>query len=215
MIDSRRSEQLKIFLGVTGASGCVIALRLAEILKKLNFYIVASYTSNALTVADSECVSRSWFMSRLSSYVDEMYDENKLDAAIASSSNTLDAYILAPASIKTLAMVVNGIGANLITRAILNGLRMKRQVVAVVRETPLGEIELKILYKSSRAGIIVIPAVVGFYAYPQSINDIVDFIVGKILDVLKIQHNLYRKWNSVKNSRIQDPCQILYGSKDS
>ncbi|MEM0490252.1 MAG: UbiX family flavin prenyltransferase [Ignisphaera sp.] len=215
MIDSRRSEVLKVFLGITGASGCVLAIRFAELLKKLNSYIVASYTSNALLVADSECVSREWFISKLGEYVDELYDENRIDASIASSSNTLDVYTLIPASIKTLALIVNGIGSNLITRAILNGLRMKRKVIAIVRESPLGEIELKILYRAARAGIIIIPAVIGFYTYPQNLGDIVDFIIGKVFDVLELQHSLYRRWKSAKESKTQDPCQILYGSKDS
>jgi len=215
VIDSRRSEVLKVFLGVTGASGCVLAIRFAELLKKLNSYIVASYTSNALLVADSECVSREWFISKLGEYVDELYDENRIDASVASSSNTLDAYILIPASIKTLALIVNGIGSNLITRAILNGLRMKRKVIAIVRESPLGEIELKILYRAARAGVAIIPAVIGFYAYPQNIRDVVDFIIGKVFDVLELHSNLYRRWKSAKEPKIQDPCQILYGLKDS
>lgn len=215
MIGSRRSEQLKIFLGVTGASGCVIAVRFAEVLKKLNSYIVASYTSSALLVADKECVSRKWFISKLSRYADELYDENKIDASVASSSNVLDSYVIIPASIKTLAMIVNGIGSNLITRAALNGLRMKKRVVAVVRESPLGEIELKVLYRAARAGVVVLPAVIGFYSYPQSVGDVVDFVVGKVLDALEVHNDLYRRWGKAREPRIPDPCQILYGSEDS
>lgn len=216
MIDSRRSDKLKVFLGVTGASGSIIALRLAEVMRNsIGVYMVTVVSKNALLVADKECISSSWFMDRLKRYSDEVYDEEALDAPISSSSNTLDIYIIVPASIKTMSMIVNGIASNLLIRAVLNGLRMKRTVIAVIRESPLGEVELEILYKASRMGIVVVPAVVGFYTYPQNIGEVVDFIVGKVLDILRIDHNLYRRWRSNRDTNIKDPCQILYDSKES
>lgn len=215
MIGSRRSDEVSIFLGVTGASGSVVALRLAEVLKSLGAYIVSAYTRNALLVADSECISREWFIRKLKSYSNEIYDENSLDAPIASSSNTLDIYVLAPATIKTLAMIINGEALNLIVRAVLNGLRMKRPTIAIVREAPLGVVELGVLYRAAKIGMIIIPAVVGFYSCPQSLKDVVDFIVGKTLDVLGFKHSLYRRWGSHRDTSIRDPCQVLYGSGDS
>jgi len=203
---------MKILLGITGASGCVIALRLAEILRKYGFTIIGIYTRSSLIVADTECVSANWFIDKLRGYVDELYSEDDIKAPIASSSNILDAYIIAPASIKTMALIINGIASNLLVRAILNGLRMRKPVVAVVRESPLGEIELEILYKASKKGITIVPAVVGFYTYPQHIGDVVDFIVGKTLDVLGIQNNLYRRWRGVRDPQYRDPCEYLYGS---
>ncbi len=203
---------MKIFLGVTGASGCIIALRLAEVLRSYGHTIIGAYTRSSLIVADAECISSNWFIDKLKGYVSELYSEDYMEAPIASSSNILDAYIIAPASIKTIALIVNGIASNILIRAILNGLRMRKPVVAVIRESPLGEIELEVLYKASKKGIAIIPAVVGFYTYPQNIGDIIDFIVGKTLDVLGIQNDLYRRWKGARDPRYRDPCEYLYGS---
>lgn len=215
MIGPRRSEPQKILLGVSGASGLVMSLRLAEVLKSLGLYIVSVYTNSSLFIADSECISREWFLERLKQYSDEIYSEEAIDAPIASSSNPLDAYIIAPASLKTLALIANGIALNLLVRAVLNGIRMGRSVVAVFREAPLGRIELKVLYKVASLGVTIIPAVVGFYACPQNLNEVVDFIVGKVLDILGVDHNLYRRWRGARDPSIKDPCRIFYGSADS
>jgi 4-hydroxy-3-polyprenylbenzoate decarboxylase len=206
---------MKIFLGITGASGCVIGLRLAEVLKSLGHEIYVSISDEALTVAEYECISRHWFSEKLKSLSIAVYREGDIGADIGSSSNALDSYVIAPASIKTMAMVVNGIAENLIVRAALIGLRMRKPVVAVVREAPLGIVELSILLKAARLGIHVIPAVIGFYTYPQTIKDVVDFIVGKVLDVLGIKHDLYRRWKGSRAPLYPDPCEVLYGSASS
>ncbi len=215
MIGPRRPEHgSRIAVCVTGASGCVLALRLCEVLNERGFELEAVVTRAALTVADYECVSRDWFLSRLRAWVRNIYNEDELDAPLASSSYGIDACIVIPASIKTLAMVVNGIAENLVVRAVLNALRMRRPVVAVVRESPLGVAELRVLYMAAKLGIVIVPAVIGFYARPQNIRDIVDFVVGKVLDVLGIENDLYTRWNEVRSrkSRLPDPCRVLYGS---
>ncbi len=217
MIDPRRPEHgSRIAVCVTGASGCVLALRLCEILSERGFELEAVVTRAALTVADYECISRDWFLSRLRAWVQKIYNEDELDAPLASSSFSINACIVIPASIKTLAMAVNGIAENLVIRTMLNALRMRRPVVAVVRESPLGIAELRVLYMAAKLGIVIVPAVIGFYACPQSIRDIVDFVVGKVLDVLGIENNLYRRWNEIRSrkSRLPDPCRVLYGSED-
>ena len=217
MIGPRRPEhRSRIAVCVTGASGCVLALRLCEVLSGRGFRLEAVVTRAALTVADYECVSRDWFLSKLRVWVQNIYNEDELDAPLASSSYIMDACIIIPASIKTLAMVVNGVAENLAVRTVLNALRMRKPVVAVVRESPVGVAELRVLYTAAKLGISIVPAVIGFYVCPQNIRDIVDFVVGKVLDVLGIENDLYRRWNEVKSRkpRLQDPCQVLYGSED-
>ena len=216
MIGPRRTEQLqRIVVGVTGASGCVITLRLCEVLNSLGFEIEAVVSRRALTVADYECVSRNWFLSKLRTWVRSLYSDDDLDAPLASSSYRVDGCVIAPATINTLAKIVNGIGDNLVVRTALNVLRMQRPLVAVVRESPLSVVELRTLYMAAKMGISIVPAVVGFYAHPQTIRDIVDFIVGKVLDVLGIENELYTRWHEIKlsRSRSRDPCQILYESE--
>ncbi len=217
MIGPRRPERgSRIAVCITGASGCVLALRLCEVLRERGFELEAVVTRAALTVADYECVSRDWFLSKLRAWVQNIYNEDELDAPLASSSYSIDTCIIVPASIKTLAMVVNGIAENLVVRTVLNALRMRRPVVAVVRESPLGVVELRVLYMAARLGIAIVPAVIGFYARPQNIRDAVDFVVGKVLDVLGIENDLYTRWSEVRSrkSRLPDPCRVLYGSED-
>uniref|UniRef100_A0A7C4BEF5 UbiX family flavin prenyltransferase n=1 Tax=Ignisphaera aggregans TaxID=334771 RepID=A0A7C4BEF5_9CREN len=206
---------MKLLLGVTGASGCVIALRLGEVLKGLGHEVYAVVSDEALTVADYECVNRGWFSEKLKSFSSAIYRESDIDADIGSSSNVLDGYLIAPATIKTMAMIVSGLAENLIIRAALVGLRMRKPVVAVVRESPLGVVELSVLLKAARLGIYIVPAVIGFYTYPQSIRDVVDFIVGKALDALSIRHDLYKRWRGSRPPLYPDPCEVLYGSANS
>jgi len=206
---------MKIFLGVTGASGCVIALRLAEVLKNLGHEVYAVVSEKALMIAEYECISKGWFLDKLTSFATNIYRESDINADISSSSNALDSYILAPASVKTMAMIVHGIAENLIVRAALIGLRMRKPVIAVVREAPLGIVELSVLLKAAKLGVFVVPAVIGFYTYPQSLKDVVDFIVGKVLDVLGIEHDLYRRWKGSRAPLYPDPCEVLYGSASS
>ena len=216
MIDPRRTEQLqRIVVGITGASGCVVALRLCEVLNSLGLEIEAVVSRRALTVADYECVSRSWFLSKLRTWVRNLYSDNDLNAPLASSSYRVDGCIIVPATINTLAKIVNSIGDNLVVRTALNVLRMRRPLVAVVRESPLGIAELRTLYMAAKMGISIVPAVIGFYTHPQSVRDVVDFIVGKVLDVLGIENELYTRWHEIRSSRFRsrDPCQILYESE--
>lgn len=206
---------VRVFVGITGASGCVIALRFMEVLKAYNHKVVAAFTKSALKVAKLECVSDEWFVAKVKSLADEVYSEEDIEAPPASSSRPLDAYVIVPASITTLARLVNGVASNLIVRAALCGLRMRRPVVAVIREAPLGTVELRVLYTASRVGVSIIPAVVGFYSCPQGLREVVDFIVGKILDVIGVENELYRRWSGSRCLNLPDPCEALYGVANS
>ena len=206
---------MRIVLGISGASGVVIGIRLAEVLKELNHNVVAIVTHTALKVADSECISSEWMYKKLKELVAEVYMEDEIEAPLASSSYYIDACVLSPASIKSLGMIVTGIASNLLIRSVLNALRMGKKVVAIIREGPLGPIELRVLYQASKMGITIMPAIIGFYTKPQNLKEIVDFIVGKVLDILGIENNLYRRWPDARRVPIPDPCSILYGSTSS
>ncbi len=214
MIDPRRPEQRgKYVLVVTGASGLVLALRLAEILRSYGYAVEAVVSEGALRVAEYECVSRDWFLKKLGEYCRAVYREDEWSSPLASSSNFVDVLgcVVVPASIKTVSLAIHAINENLCVRVITNCLRMGKPVVLVVRECPLGVAELRVLYRAARMGMKIVPAVVGFYTYPRSVKDVIDFIVGKVLDVLGIENELYRRWSSSREARIPDPCQDLYG----
>ncbi len=213
MIGPRRSELRRVVLAISGASGIVIGLRLAEVLSSKSIEVHAVVSENALRVAETECVSREWFLEKLSKFVKALYFENSWESPLSSSSFLVDACIAAPLSIKSAALLALGIHENLLLRALGNCIRLRRPVVAVIRECPLGVAELRTLLNLAELGVAIVPAVIGFYTKPQGIKDLVDFIVGKVLDVLGIENDLYPRWgfSDARIARTRDPCLDLYG----
>ena len=116
--------------------------------------------------------------------------------AIASGSHRTDAMVVAPCSMGFVAAVANGLAADLPQRAADVMLKERRPLVLVPRETPLSLIHLRNLTAAAEAGAIVVPAMPGFYAKPESVDDLVNFVVGKVLDVLDVEHSLFKRWGS-------------------
>jgi len=182
----------KIVVAITGASGIIYGIRLVEeLLRTSEVYLIV--TDNAKTVAKYEGVHE-----RLNELVEKVktYSEHDMDCTIASSSFNQDAMIIAPCSMKTLAGIASGYSENLVLRVAENTLRLKRPLILVIRETPLNTIHILNMLKVSLAGAVILPASPAFYNRPKSIDDIINFIVGKVLDVLKIHHKLYKKWQT-------------------
>ncbi len=183
----------KILVAITGASGIIYGVRLIEVLVKKGYKVDAIITRSAMKVAEAEGYIND--VARLYNIV-KVYDEDDLTAPYASSSGAADAMIIAPCSTKTLAAIAHGYAVNLVVRAALVMLRLKRPLILVIRETPLGVIELRNMLIVARAGAVVLPASPGFYHKPKTIDDLINFVVGKILDMLGIEHKLYKRWGS-------------------
>jgi len=181
-----------IGVAVTGASGVIYGIKLIEELKKLGLKVVAIYTKAACLIARYELHKD--LVALLNSIADRVYSEEDLSAPIASSSNTVDAMVIAPCSLNTLAKIACGIQDNLVTRVASCMLRLKRKLILVIRETPLSSIDLLNAVKVSLAGALVMPASPAFYHEPKTIDDLVKFIVGKVLDALGLEHSLYKRW---------------------
>lgn len=205
---------MRVVVGVTGSSGLVLSLRTVEVLSSMNYDVTAVLSRASLKVAEGECVSPEYFVSKIRELgAKEVYWEDDLDAPISSSSYFvyIDWMALVPATIKTVSAIAYGFTDNLITRAAANALRLGKKVVAVVRESPLGAVELRVLYMAAKAGVTVVPAVVGFYAKPSTLRDVVDFIVGKVLDAAGVRdHSLYTRWPRSKELK-EDLCSTIYG----
>ncbi|MGD1996511.1 MAG: UbiX family flavin prenyltransferase, partial [Anaerolineae bacterium] len=120
---------------------------------------------------------------------------DELDAPIASSSYPVDAMVVIPCSMKTLAAIAHGYTSNLVVRAADNTLRMDRQLVLVPRETPLSLAAIENMRAACMAGAIILPPAMAYYFEPASVDDVTDFFVGKVLDVLGLPHDLYRRWS--------------------
>jgi len=185
---------MKVILGVTGASGVIYGLALAHTLKNLNEPPYCIISDSALKVANHECGSSEKFLKTLTRNCLKVFREDETTSPLASSSFLVDAGVIAPCSLKTLSDIANSRQDTLVSRASGNLLRLRKKLVLLIRETPLSTLDIANMLKASLAGAVVMPAAPAFYHKPIEIEDLVNFVVGKILDVLGIPHNLYLRW---------------------
>jgi flavin prenyltransferase len=180
---------MKLIVGVSGASGAILAKRLLEELKarKVETHLVVS--DGARPIIKNELAGED-----LSSLADFSYDCKDFYASIASGSFKTDGMIVVPCSMKTLGEIANGIGDTLLSRAAEVCLKQERKLILVPRETPLSLVDLRNMLAAKEAGCTIIPPVLAFYPKPESVGDMVGFVVGKILDSLNIDNTLYGHW---------------------
>jgi 4-hydroxy-3-polyprenylbenzoate decarboxylase len=181
----------KIVIGFSGASGIIYGIRLLEVLHSINtqtFLIVSEWAKKNIEIETDKTLE---YVKSLSSI---NYDNFKLDASVSSGSFLHDGMVIVPCSMKSLSSIANGYDDTLISRAASVTLKESRKLILVPRETPLSRIHLENMIKLQDAGAIILPAMPGFYHKPSTINEIVDHLVGKILDQLKIKHDLFRRW---------------------
>ncbi|HID18443.1 TPA: UbiX family flavin prenyltransferase [Candidatus Bathyarchaeota archaeon] len=185
----------RLIIGISGASGTIYGLRLLETLHKLRVETHLVMTKTAEEVAKIENRVSIGEVKRLATYC---YNINDLTAPIASGDFQSEGMVIAPCSMKTLAGVANGYSQNLLLRAADVTLKEGRRLVLVPREAPLNSIHLENMLKLARIGVTILPAMPAFYHKPKSIDDLVNHIVGKILDVFGIAHQLYKRWGVEK-----------------
>jgi 4-hydroxy-3-polyprenylbenzoate decarboxylase len=190
------SEPSRIVVGISGASGAVYGVRLIEVLSArpdVETHLIMS--AGARTTIQYE-LDRD--PAEVEALADVTHAERDLAAAVSSGSFITAAMVVAPCSMRTLSGVANSAADNLIVRAADVHLKERRPLVLVVRETPLHAGHLRLMSEATAAGAVILPPVPGFYQRPQSVADIVDHTVGKVLDVLGIHdHELFRRWNGL------------------
>ncbi len=197
--DKGREKDNEVTVAITGASGIVYGLKTVEELSKLGYTPLVILSREAEKVARLE---NNLDLREKIGKIATFFMEEEIDAPMSSSSYTVHTVgmIVIPCSIKTMAEIANGIASNLVSRVALNYIRTGGRLVLVVRETPLGAIELENALKLARLGVIFLPASPGFYTKPKSVDDMVNFVVGKALDMLGIKHKLYEKWKGTRSS---------------
>jgi 4-hydroxy-3-polyprenylbenzoate decarboxylase len=188
----------QIVLGITGASGAAYAVRVAQLMHAagVHLHVVASpygrqvmaeelgirqLTPLALTGQERANVT--------------IYNHLDLGALISSGSFLTHGMVVCPCSSNTVAALAAGLADNLITRAAVVTLKEQRRLVIVPREMPLHTIELENLLRLSRSGVVVCPASPGFYNRPKTVDELVDFVAGRVLDLLGVPHPLKIRWN--------------------
>ncbi|MCI4354367.1 MAG: UbiX family flavin prenyltransferase [Thermoplasmata archaeon] len=185
------SEEPPIVVGVTGASGAPIALRALRALHEAKVPVALVVSDGAVPVLMEECGIRP---SDLAPYARDVYSDHDLASPIASGSRRTRAMAIVPCSSNTLAKVALGLADTLLTRAAAVHLKERRPLVVVPRETPVSTISLRHMTALSEMGVVVLPASGPYYTHPRSVDDITDFLAGKVLDALGVPHHLYRGW---------------------
>lgn len=182
----------EIVVGISGASGVIYGLRLLEVLKSKDdivVHLVISEPGKQIIGIETD-----YSVSDVEALADHVWSEREFTAPIASGSHKTAGMVVVPCSMKTLAGIANGFSDTLMGRSADICLKEDRRLVLVPRETPLSLIDLENMVKVRRAGAAVLPACPGMYPMPKTVDEMVDFVVGRVLDLLDVEHGLYMRW---------------------
>lgn len=190
----------RFVVGVSGASGMILALRLIDALTKGGHFVELTLSKAALYTVSLElgkefATPEKFFAKIENKELVTTHASQDTGCAIASGSFLTDGMIIIPCSMTTLAAVAIGLGDNVLRRAADVTLKERRQLIIVPRESPFSEIHLENMLKLCRRGATVLPPIPAWYTEPKTLEDVENFIVGKVLDVLKIEHTLYPRWH--------------------
>ncbi len=182
---------MRLVVAITGASGIIYGVRLLEELKANDVEVHLVVSDAAKQVAAAEYGEVKW-----ATFAAHLYKPDELTAPIASGSFPVDGMVIVPSTMKTIGALANGYCDDLISRAADVQLKEGRGLLIVPRETPLHAIHLENMAKLSKMGVTILPAMPAFYHKPKKMEDLVDFVVGKMLDQLGIEHELFKRWGS-------------------
>jgi 4-hydroxy-3-polyprenylbenzoate decarboxylase len=195
----------RLVVAVTGASGALYAVRLLKACLELGLQIELVVSDYGRRLLIEECdlnlkveSCHAW-LDRNCGKLERpgtlrLHAAADLGASVASGSQQWDGMVVVPCSMKTLSGISQGRASNLVERAADVSLKERRPLVLVPRETPLNLIHLENMTRAARAGAVLVPAMPGFYYGPGNLDDLADFIVGRVLSVLGIRHSLFRPW---------------------
>ncbi|CAN5293744.1 UbiX family flavin prenyltransferase [soil metagenome] len=185
----------RIVVAITGATGSIYGVRLLELMREIG----GLETHLVLTPAGALNVTHELGLTRreIESRADVVHGSREIGASIASGSFKVDAMVVAPCSMKTLAAIAHGYADNLVTRAADVCLKERRRVVLMARETPLNLAHIKAMELVTLMGGIVFPPVPGFYHRPATVADLVDHSVARVLDLIEVEHALAPRWAGI------------------
>lgn len=181
----------RIIVGITGASGAIYGIRLLEVLRELN---IETYLILTAMAKKNILIETNFTVEDVEGLAYKGHDIRDLAAPISSGSFKTDGMVIVPCTIKTLSGVAHSYNENLLIRAADVTLKERRRLIVVVRETPLHKGHLELMCKVADLGGVILPPVPAFYYSPRSIEDLIDHAIGKILDLMEIDHSLYKGW---------------------
>ncbi len=182
---------MRLIVAITGGSGVMYAIKTLEVLQNLKVetdLIISRWGERNINIETNKTFDY------VKSLATMYFNNDNMAASTSSGSFINDGMVIVPCSMKTLSSVANGYEDSLISRSAGVCIKESRRLVIVPRETPLSKIHLENMIKLAAIGVIVLPAMPGFYHKPKSIDDLIIHIVGKILDQFGIEHNIFRRW---------------------
>jgi 4-hydroxy-3-polyprenylbenzoate decarboxylase len=190
-LKASRDKTRRLVVGISGASGVILGIRLLEVLQQseIETHLVLSPAAKATIAAETN-----WAATDVLGLADVVHNYQNVGAAIASGSFTTMGMVVIPCSIKSLSAIANSYANDLLTRAADVTLKEGRPLLLVVRETPLHRGHLRLLGLAAEAGAIIYPPVPAFYAQPQTLDDLINNTIGRILARLGIENDLYVRW---------------------
>jgi len=190
---------MRLIVGMSGASGLIYGIRLLEVLKTVPDVETHLVLSNGAKLNIS--LETEWSVRDVEALADEVHSDQNLAATIASGSYATDGMVIVPCSMKTLSGVVHSYAEHLIVRAADVILKEHRRLVLVPRETPLHTGHCRLLYEASHMGAIIAPPMPAFYNAPQSIDDLINHNVGRVMDLFGVDSGMVRRWKGANSQR--------------
>lgn len=189
-----------LLVAITGATGVVYGVELLRVLRELRqpTHLILSEAAGLNLAIETD-----YTLEQVRALADVCYSNKDLGAAVASGSFRTRGMIVAPCTVKTLSAIANSFTANLIVRAADVTLKERRPLVLMVRETPLHKGHLDLMTRAADCGAVILPPMPAFYHRPASILDIVHQSIGKALDQVGIEHELFTRWNGQERGRAQ------------
>jgi len=182
----------EVVVGISGASGAVYGKRLVEVLTDMGKSVRLVVTDSGRLTLKHECDTTPEALAEATGSLLE--DARNVGAKSASGSAKIDAVVICPCSGTTIGKLAAGISDNLVTRSAIVAMKERRKLIIVPREAPYATVHLENMAKLSAWDTVIIPASPGFYNHPKSIDDLVDFIIARILDQIGIEHDVGKRW---------------------
>ncbi len=182
---------MRLVIAITGASGIIYGIRMLEALQKLKVethLIISEWGAKNVKIETDRTADY------VRSLATKCYEDDNMAAPISSGSFKTDGMAIVPCSMKTLASIANAFDDSLISRAASVCIKEQRKLVVVPREAPLSKIHLENMSKLAGAGAVIMPAMPGFYHRPKTMDDLINHVVGKVLDQFGIDHSLFKRW---------------------
>ncbi len=185
----------RLIVGISGATGAIYGIRLLEVLAKssVETHLVITEAAQKTILMETD-----WKLEKVKSLAKVVYDIQDIGANIASGSFQSEGMVVIPCSIKSLSAIANSFNVNLLIRAADVTLKERHKLVLVVRETPLHQGHLNLMVRVTEMGATLLPPIPAFYFNPKTIDDLINHTVGKVLDLLGINHHLFERWGSSK-----------------